>query len=512
MKKKILVVDDDPLMLKFMTDLLEKEGHEVVIAEDGFSALEILTSFVPDVMFIDLIMPRIGGDKLCQIVSKMPHLKECQVVFISGAIAEQEAAEYTKMGASASIAKGPSDMMAEHVLAVVNEATPPVSEVVPGPVIGIESVVGRRMTEELLQVSRHLQTVLESMSEGILEVFSEKVVYANAASISLFGMPQEELLGVGVRDLFERVEGPQVEALFSTANDEPVVIGQEQPVELNGRLVVIRRLPVKGEESTTIIMIRDITERKRIEAQLIWTRKMETIGALVGGIAHEFNNMLMGLHGNVSLMMMDMGPSHPHHERLKKMEEHLHGGEKLTSHLLGYARKGRYDVTPINLNRILEDTSNTFGTTRKQITIHRELAEDLLEIEADQSQIEQVLLNLYLNAADAMEGSGRLILVTMNATNEDMKGDGPYEPKPGNYVLLTVADTGTGMDQETLDRVFDPFFSTKDAGRGIGLGLAAAYGIVKNHGGYIDVESLEGQGTSVSVYLPAREEDRRKSG
>jgi signal transduction histidine kinase len=306
--------------------------------------------------------------------------------------------------------------------------------------------------------------------------------------------------------LFERVEGPQVEALFSTANDEPVVIGQEQPVELNGRLVVIRCLPVKGEEPTTIIMIRDITERKRIEAQLIWTRKMETIGALVGGIAHEFNNMLMGLHGNVSLMMMDMGPSHPHHERLKKMEEHLHGGEKLTSHLLGYARKGRYDVAPINLNRIVEDTSNMFGTTRKQILIHRELAEDLLEIEADRSQIEQVLLNLYLNAADAMEGSGKLILVTMNVTNEDMKGR-PYEPKPGNYVLLTVTDTGMGMDQETLDRVFDPFFSTKDAGRGIGLGLAAAYGIVKNHGGYIDVESLEGQGTSVSVYLPAREED-----
>jgi PAS domain S-box-containing protein len=506
MKKKILIVDDDPLMLKFMTDLLKKEWHEVVTAEDGFLALEILTSFVPDVMFIDLIMPRIGGDKLCQIVRKMPHLNECKVVLLSGAIAEQEAAQYAEMGANASIAKGPFEKMGEHVLEVLEEPMPRVGEVVPKPIMGVEGVVGRRMTEELLKVSRHLQTVLESMGEGILEVFSEKVVYANAAAISLFDMPQEELLGVSVQDLFERVEGPQVEALFSTANDEVVVIGQEQPVELNGRSVVIRRLPVKGQEPTSIIMIRDITERKRIEAQLIWARKMETIGALVGGIAHEFNNMLMGIHGNVSLMMMDMGPSHPHHERLKKMEEHLHGGKKLTTHLLGYARKGRYDVTSINLNRLLEDTSNTFGTTRKQVTIHRELAEDLLEIEADQSQIEQVLLNLYLNAADAMEGSGKLILETTNATDKDMQGR-PYEPKQGKYVLLSVTDTGTGMDQETLDRVFDPFFSTKDAGRGIGLGLAAAYGIIKNHGGYIDVESLEGQGTSVSIYLPAREKD-----
>ncbi|MBW1743774.1 MAG: response regulator [Deltaproteobacteria bacterium] len=506
MKKKILVVDDDPLMLKFMTDLLEKEGHEVVIAEDGFSALEILTSFVPNLMFIDLIMPRIGGDKLCQVVRKMPHLNECQVVFVSGAIAEQEAAEYTKMGASASIAKGPSERMAAHVLGVVNELTSPISDVVPGPIMGIEGVVVRRMTEELLQMNRHLQTVLESMAEGILEVFSEKVVYANAAAISLFGIPQEKLLGVGIRDLFKSIAGPQVEALFAVAPGKSVVIGQDQPVELNGRIVVIRRLPVKGEESTTIVMIRDITQRKRIETQLIHAHKMETIGALVGGIAHEFNNMLMGIHGNVSLMMMDMGPSDPHHERLKKMEEHLEGGGRLTSHLLGYARKGRYDVKPFDLNRAVKDTSNTFGMTRKEIIVHRELAEDLFEVEADQSQIEQVLLNLYLNAADAMEGSGKLILATMNVTDKDMKGK-PYDPKPGNYVLLTVTDTGTGMNQETLGRVFDPFFSTKDAGTGVGLGLAAAYGIIKNHGGYIDVESLEVQGTSVSIYVPAVEGD-----
>jgi signal transduction histidine kinase len=238
---------------------------------------------------------------------------------------------------------------------------------------------------------------------------------------------------------------------------------------------------------------------------------METIGALVGGIAHEFNNMLMGLYGNVSLIMMDMESSHPHYERLRKMEEHLQRGKRLTTHLLGYARKGRYDVIPINLNQVLEDTANTFGTTRKQILIHMELAEDLLEIEADRSQIEQVLLNLYVNAADAMEGNGKLVLVTMNATHKNMQGR-PYEPKPGNYVLLTVTDNGSGMDQETLNRVFDPFFSTKDASRGIGLGLSAAYGIVKNHGGYIDIESLKGQGTSVSIYLPAKETDAQESG
>jgi PAS domain S-box-containing protein len=505
MKKKILVVDDDATILSLMANLLEKEGHEVLVAEDGFSAVEALTSFVPDIMFVDLIMPRIGGDKLCQIVRKMPHLNECQVVFVSGAIAEHEKIDCAEIGANAYIAKGPFEVMSKHVLAVIEKPSPARPDAVPRPVMGIERVVRRRMTQELLQLNRHLETILESMAEGILEVFSDRVVYANAAAVSLFGMPQERLLGSYAPDLFGETVGLQAAALLQSETGNPAATDQGLPVELNGRHVIIRSLPVKGEAFTTIVMVTDITERKRIEAQLIQAHKMETIGALVGGIAHEFNNLLMGIYGNVSLMLMDLDSSHPHYERLEKMEDHLQSGEKLTVHLLGYARKGRYDVKPVNLNQLVEETSNTFGTTRKHITIHRELDEGLLEIEADPGQIEQVLLNLYLNAADAMAGSGELILVTTNVAHDDMKGR-PYEPKPGKYVLLTVTDTGVGMDQETLNRVFDPFFTTKGAATGIGLGLAAAYGIVKGHGGYIDVESLKGQGTKVSIFLPTREE------
>jgi signal transduction histidine kinase len=254
-------------------------------------------------------------------------------------------------------------------------------------------------------------------------------------------------------------------------------------------------------------MVTDVSERKRIEAQLIQAHKLETIGALVGGIAHEFNNMLMRIHGNVSLILMDIDPTHPHYDQLKKTEKQIDSGAMLTSHLLEYARKGSHDVITVNLNQLVEETSDTFGMTTKQIKIHRELAKNLFEIEADKSQIEQVLLNLYINAADAMAGGGNLILNTTNVTHNDMKGK-PYEPTPGNYVLLTVTDTGVGMNAETVERVFDPFFTTKDAGRGIGLGLAAAYGIIKGCGGYIDVQSMEGQGAMVSIYLPAREQEK----
>jgi len=163
----------------------------------------------------------------------------------------------------------------------------------------------------------------------------------------------------------------------------------------------------------------------------------------------------------------------------------------------------------------VKETSDTYGETRKDITIHREFTEKLYGIEADQEQVEQVLFNLYVNAADAMPGGGDLFLNTMNVTNKDMTGK-PYEPKPGNYVLLTVRDTGAGMDNKTMDRIFDPFFTTKGLAQGTGLGLASAYGIVKGHGGYIDVFSDKEKGTTFNIYLPATkievEEEKELSG
>ncbi len=157
----------------------------------------------------------------------------------------------------------------------------------------------------------------------------------------------------------------------------------------------------------------------------------------------------------------------------------------------------------------MEDTSEAFSRTRKEIAIHRELAKDLFAVEADEGEIEQVLLNLYVNAKDAMPAGGDLILRTMNVSQEDMRGK-VYNPKPGNYVLLKVADTGIGMDKKTMVRIFDPFFTTK-TGRGTGLGLASVYGTVKAHGGYIKVDSREGHGTSFCIYLPSSEKKREEA-
>ena len=245
-------------------------------------------------------------------------------------------------------------------------------------------------------------------------------------------------------------------------------------------------------------------KQERLESQLQHAKKMESIGTLAGGIAHNFNNLLMGIQGNASIMFLDIDSSHPRHKNLKNIEKLVDNGAKLSAQLIGYAREGKYEVKPTSLNQLVKDTSDTFGMTKKEITVHQELSERLHGIEADQGQIEQILLNLYVNAVDAMPGGGNLFLKTMNVTDKDMSGK-LYKAKPGNYVLLTVRDTGIGMDKETRERIFEPFFTTKGLASGTGLGMASAYGIVKGHGGYIDVDSEKGKGTTFSIYLPATE-------
>jgi CheY-like chemotaxis protein len=210
----------------------------------------------------------------------------------------------------------------------------------------------------------------------------------------------------------------------------------------------------------------------------------------------------MSIQGNTSLMLLDTSPEDPHYERLTTIEKSVQSGSQLTSQLLGYARGGKYEVKPISINHIISDTSSTFSMTRKDITLHHDLADTLFGVKADRGQMEQVLLNIYVNAAEAMMGGGDLFITTQNITSKEMTKKS-YTVKPGTYVLITIRDTGTGMDTATQAKIFDPFFTTKGLAKGTGLGLASVYGIIKAHGGYIDVESKKGVGTTFSLSLPA---------
>ena len=255
--------------------------------------------------------------------------------------------------------------------------------------------------------------------------------------------------------------------------------------------------------------VRDITERKRaeeekkrLELQLAQAQKMESIGTLAGGIAHDFNNLLTGILGNVSLALMNMDGNNPLCERLKNVEEYVQRGSELTKQLLGFARGGKYEIKPTHLGEFIRRSSEMFGRTKKEIHIHHKAQDGLWTVEVDRGQMEQVLLNLYVNAWQAMPGGGDLYLSVENVELDKVDVN-PYDIEPGKFVKMTVTDVGIGMDEATKARVFEPFFTTKELGRGTGLGLASAYGIIKNHGGFINVESEKELGTSFMIYLPA---------
>lgn len=497
-------------MLMLMTRLLEKEGHEVLSAEDGLSAIDLLKEHIPDLIFVDLVMPNIGGEKLCRIIRSMPGLSHVHIVVLS-AIAAEEKVDFEKFGANGCIAKGPYDKMSRHVLSCLEQLDKHGSGGLPREILGVEDIHEREITKELLHTKKHSEAILRNMSEGILEVTLDgKIIYANAKAIALSGISEEALLASDFAGLFHNADQNRIADLMARVEDAPVATTEDRPLRLIDREVLLNVIPLKNEcYKSNIVIINDISKRKRaerekrrLEAKLQQAQKLEAVATLAGGIAHDFNNLLMAIQGNVSLMLLDIDSPHPFYAPLMNVSNQVKGGAELTAQLLGYARKGKYYVKPIDLNKLLLDTSEAFGRTRKEVVIRRDLAADLLAVEADPGQIQQVLLNLFINAADAMPDGGDLVLVTSNVTHKDMKHRA-YDPKRGNYVRLTVTDTGKGMSKEIKERVFDPFFTTKEMGRGTGLGLASTYGIVKGHSGYIDVESDEGRGTTFTIYLPA---------
>ncbi len=257
-------------------------------------------------------------------------------------------------------------------------------------------------------------------------------------------------------------------------------------------------------------------ERKRLEQQLAYSQRMDAIGQLAGGIAHDINNILMGIQGNASLMLMHCPSGDPCHDGLIQIEEHVKRGANLTRQLLGFARGGKYEVKTLSINALIRKSAQLFLETRKEIQAVFNLPDDVCPVDVDEGQIEQVFLNIFINAWHAMPHGGTLTIETANNTFTDPEASA-FEIPPGRYVRVSISDTGTGMDKKTLNRIFEPFYTTRAANGGTGLGLASAYGIVRNHGGAITAQSEPGKGAQFIIYLPSsvkpieRIEERKKT-
>lgn len=373
----------------------------------------------------------------------------------------------------------------------------------------------KRAEEALLESEERFKALFDNAGDAIfIHDFEGNMIEVNQVACNRLGYNRDELLKMTPTDFNPPEEKPLIPRRLEELQRQGQIKFETTHVASDGRTIpveiVSRTIDYRGN-GVMISTARDISDRKRAEkeqqrlqTQLAQAQKMKAVGTLAGGVAHEFNNLLMGIQGNTSLLLMDLGSQASQQRRLKNIEHQVEVGATLTSMLLGYARKGNYEVKLLDLNLLTNKTFAFFGRTRKGIKIRLELAKGPLAIEADRRQLEQVFLSLFLNAVDAMPEGGDVFIKTKHTTHRSMQGK-PYDPKQGNYAMLTVTDTGIGMDQETMEHVFDPFFTTKEVGKGTGLGLASAYGIIKAHGGYIEVDSTKGRGSTFTIYLPLSE-------
>lgn len=386
--------------------------------------------------------------------------------------------------------------------------------------VGIHTdITERKRHEKELRKTRALfEAAINQSPSGILiaDAPDVKIRIANPAAFGIRGGSRGTLTGIDVAKHAERWQTCHLDGTPYDPKDLPlsravlkgeisrnveVIIRHESGEE---RLVSANAAPIRDADGTVlagIVVFHDITEKTKMERQLRQVQKFEAIATLAGGVAHDFNNLLMGMQGRVSLMLMDSRSSHPHAEHLIALEEYIRSAAQLTKQLLGFARGGKYEVKPTDINDVVLDSSAMFGRTKKEIRIHAKCPDTPLVVEMDRGQIEQVLLNMYVNAWQAMPEGGDLFLETTRVVLDDLYCS-PHRIMPGNYAQVSVTDTGIGMTAETCQRVFDPFFTTKDKTRGTGLGLASAYGIVQNHGGVITVYSEIGRGTTFNIHLP----------
>jgi len=372
-------------------------------------------------------------------------------------------------------------------------------------------------TRALKESEAKYRNILDRIEDAYFEVdLAGNFTFINNATMKITGYTEKELMGMNYREYMDEGTAGTINRTFNEvyrkgeatqAFDWKLI--KKDGSDIYANILVSLKIDSEGIPEGFRGIARDVTERKlaaieneRLQTQLQQAHKMESIGTLAGGIAHDFNNLLMGMQGRLSLILLDDDIPTSHTEHLNGIEDYIKSAASLTKQLLGFARGGKYELRTTDLNGVIKKQNRMFGRTRKEITIRGKYAADLWGADVDIGQIEQMLLNLYVNAWQSMPGGGSLQIRTENVFLDENHGH-PYFVEPGRYIKISVSDSGIGMDEETQKRIFDPFFTTKEMGRGTGLGLASAYGIIKNHGGFITVKSKKGEGTTFHIYLPA---------
>lgn len=507
-----LVVDNSPVIRKIVCSVLESEGWEVRSAENGLDALDVIDEEKPAIIFTDLIMPKIDGEKLSLIVRNTPSLQDVFLVILSG-IAMEDDDNTRQMGADVCIAKGPAASMRKHIIASLEKFH--TGERRSNAIEGMGGLYPREVTQELLVSKKHSEVIFANMTEGVVELNHQgRIVMANKAAVTLLEREEARVLGRRLTAMFDGEEQNEVEAwitgLKSPPDLTPLMFNYDNPVRIGERQMTMNLVPVAENEGVFIIgMFKDVSRRKQLELrqkqlekELQRIQKIDAMSLMASGIAHDFNNLLTIISGNLEMSRF-----------LTK--------ERQVAELLEEA--GKALGLTINLIRKFTTFSDNYLPQKEQIDLHQLLI-DTLEHELEETEIsyeiidksenslinldlalvQQVITNLTSNAKDAIEGQGA-IKVEIERVDGVREASETGQPIPdGELIRVVFKDNGPGISSEIIDQVFDPYFSTKQKGaqKGMGLGLTIVHSIIKKHGGIVWVQSGKGSGCAVHLYFP----------
>jgi PAS domain S-box-containing protein len=483
----ILFVDDDEANRFAFSWVLRRAGFETQEVNTGSDALQALQGEKkPDLVILDVNLPDIDGFEVCRRIKAHPATASIPVLHVSAVFTRTEDKEQGLEGGADAYLTKPVE--AREVVATVR------------------SLLRMHRAEEAARTAaRQWQATFDAIDDAVaLLDRGGQLVRANRALAELLGLPAGEVLGHPFEELLGQAFGAAASGLVALLRQAPGWPAQE--VAVGERWFRVSAGPVRGESAEPngrALVLSDVTQRKRLEGQLLQAQKMEAVGRLAGGVAHDFNNLLTAITGNLALLLHQAPPSGAQREMLQITENAAWRAAELTRQLLGFSRQARLALEPIDLNRCVAETMTLLRRTLdRNIEVRTHTEPALGKARADAGQMQQVLMNLALNARDAMPQGGTLTVETANVEVSAAHAAGRLAARPGRFVRVQVRDTGHGIPAEIQHRIFEPFFTTKEQGQGTGLGLAMVFGIVQQHQGWVELCSPPGEGACFDIYLP----------
>ena len=491
--KKILVVDNNKVIIKLMATFLEREGHEVMSAEDAFSALDILKEFTPQIIYVDLVMPKIGGDCLCKIFRTIPRLATCYIVIVTATAVEQQI-DFIGMGANACIAKGPFAQMCDHILETITESRAPLPAAASRKIRGIENLHARQITKDLISANKHLHIIQESMSQGVIELAGKRVAYANPAALFLLQVSQENLVGSYLNEVLDPVAWERLAPIIENCPVDAPSEAESSFLQIHDRHIVPQCMRTQEDSSTRIILLTDITERKRMEAIVEATNLNENLGYIFSGIRHEIGNPVNSIKMaltvlNKNIQTYDKATVAEFVDR--SLQEVLRI-EYLLKALKNFSLFESPDLKKIRLDHFMDNFIPLVQDDLKNRSIDLKtiIGRGVEWVYTDSRALHHILLNLLTNAADAVEGkeSPRIVISISRSSP---------------WVKIKMDDNGSGISESDQKHLFKPFFTSKV--KGTGLGLVIVKKMLMKMNGTITLQSDTHFGTTVTVTLPEDE-------